>query len=229
MKLNELLERYPWDRTQRVLWGEPPAKPSLSLDDARQIVRDYRGSQTEELLRLMVSPVVRSLPVQKTPSPPGPAKDREESRTLRDPRRTARLFVDQAAREGKNLRLFETSQLRDLGPEDGPLAELLQTLAVALDLPRAERRTLAKWNRVAVWSDNDLGPVLTPMLTSGKVDKRDEPTITALANELAGLLEIQQAGSEIHGGYRELLHWTGRFTRQGHRRLTELGVVGPGA
>ena len=173
MKLDDALDQLPWAETREILCGEPWAVEALHLDTAERLIVQQRASQLEVLVRLMLSPVLE-------PKPAAPVDDPRRTVTdlpgqvfeLRDPRRTARLFVDRAARTGKDLRPFRDEDLNQLDDSNAQLGRLLRLLAVAHDSSRVERAAMrGEWRAIA--SDTvDMVPVLTPMLYSrdGRVD-----------------------------------------------------------
>lgn len=220
MKLDVLLEQYPWEGTREVLCQQLPAQEQLPLEAAKRLIAQQRASQVEMLLSLMISPrLQREQAISSAAGLGGVREPRADTFQLRDPRRSARLFIDRALRTGKDLRPFEAEELEKLDREDAALGRLLRLMALAQESSRVERRGEKQvWAEITLTHGN-FGLVLTPMVygDDGARRRNNDSQIEELVSALAQGLG-KSATTEDEG----LLRWTTRLAREGHARLREL-------
>jgi hypothetical protein len=223
-KFDGVLQRYPWEATWVRLCGDPPPPEELPLDDARQIIARERDSQIPRLFTLMLTPIVE--PARHPPKRPNDPPRGETLFRLREPRRTARLFLERSVSAGQNLRQFPVEELEQLDDRrDSALGRLLRLLAVADGLPLRERRAYrTEWSNLR-FLGADFGPVLTPMLRATTETKPSrEANHLQLAELLAARLAEAAERSERSTEDKSLGQWTNLLIRQGAARLRELGA-----
>jgi hypothetical protein len=194
------------------------------MTTAERFIARQRESQLEVLQRLMLSPVLEAQAAVQSFDPVShTAHPRPQVLELRAPRRTARLFLDQAIRAGKDLRPLQTSNFQQLEYSSAYLGRLLRLLAVAQDTPRRERARLADEWRLVTAQRPDVGLVLSPMLYARPTTAVDRG-VRQLANELGR--SLHEASVEVSGRARDktLEAWTASLVREGSSRLRELGA-----
>ncbi len=225
MKLDALLQQYPWDETRAALFREPRVSADLPLETAERLIKQQRTTQVDSLLSVMLSP--RLVPEFASERAASPGSRREEHAgmfELRDPRRTARLFIDRSARTGKDLRPFSLVDLDRLGADDAALGRILRLLAIAIELPRAERAGQAgEWARVPSQS-RGFGLVLTAMLRarSDRKTRELDPDVKALTRELVGRMDELPSSEQLTAEGPRLPRWVGSLAREGQERIREL-------
>jgi hypothetical protein len=175
MKLNDLLDEFPWERTYESLCSEPDDPTKLPLEWARELIDSYRDSQVAVLSRAMYGP--RLTPEWRDrdrrrgldASPSKLSEPRLPRFELSDPVRAARAFLRVAAQAGAGLEQFQSEHLTELDSTDTALGRLLQILATAGD-PRVDPEVplglLSALLPAAVpflSGREAFGPVLTPM------------------------------------------------------------------
>lgn len=222
MKLNELLERFPWHDTFEALCQEPPEESSLPLTGAQQLIEQQRKSQLAVLSRMMYSPLLEGdYERAQNTSEQGDYR-RTTSLRLRKPDQASRLFLATAAQAGKALRPFGSERLSQLERDDAALGRLLLVLSVAQSSPKSRAARTHEWPKIATPSilgmgAIPIGPVLTPMLIHAELEApvvgrtvHDEFT-SDLAMELHKITSSEK-----------LTDWTHRLVRAGAVRLRRL-------
>jgi hypothetical protein len=175
MKLEELLEKYPWPETREALFRDPPARDELSPAYARTIIERQRRSQLRVLLRMLHGPVLED----DFPRAEGRGPRRLEPQLkLRDSKEAAQLFLSVAAQTGKALVRIGPEGLADLDPADGALGRLLLLLSITEALPWERRVHAHEWIQIArdrdgSWLDKPFGGVLTPMVFKASIGAYD--------------------------------------------------------
>ena len=222
MKIKDFLAQNPWEETFELLCREPPAPEDLSLDVAAGLIQQERESQIPSLIPLMLSPLVESRSHNVPKGQPSTKRDRWGVHRLREPRRTARLFIEHAVRSGKDLRHYEIAHLMQLRADDAALGRLLRLLSIAGDSSLRMRQALAdEWRNVTGW-DADFGPVLGPMVSEAE-QGTDAPSVHHLTAQLALTLKLEtgavSAPSKRSDG---LLQWVSTLAREGRERISEL-------
>lgn len=222
MKIADFLAQNPWEETLALLCREPPAREDLSLDVAAGLIRQQRESQIPALIPLMVSPLVDVQSPNVTEGQKPTKRDRGGGHRLREPRRTARLFIEHAIRSGKDLRHYASADLMRLGTDDAALGRLLRLLSIAGDSSRATRPTLAREWRDVMGSRADFGLVLTPMITQPDGDPTSQ-AIHWLSIHIANSLRDEPpASSPASDDIERLMHWVSMMVREGSQRISEL-------
>jgi hypothetical protein len=230
LKLDEILRAHPSSQTLAVLWGEPATPDAKRTEKAQELIRGQRDAQVDILVGLMRSPVLANLKQRRAegieePSEIAPLAAFE----LRNPRRTARLFIDHTARTGRVLYHFGIETIEQLERRDERLGQLLWRLAIGQGSRRDDRRYgVDRWLEVT-WNpwDDSLGAVLTPMVA--RWFRKDstfglQPLIDALTRTQA---EPVEASAHLLGGATSgLAQWTPHLVREGATRLRELADRG---
>lgn len=224
MKLNELMEKFPWHDTFEALCQEPPDEGSLPLTNAQELIEQQRKSQLAVLSRMMYSPLLEGNYERAEDTFEQGDYRRTTSLRLRKPEEASRLFLATAAQAGKALRPFGLERLSELGRDDAALGRLLLVLSVAQSSPRSRAAHAHEWPEIARqgidrWNPFPFGLVLTPMLFSAepdawKVERRDYPDF---ARHLAMELDETSIDSD------KLTRWTRSLVRAGALRLRKLG------
>jgi hypothetical protein len=130
MKLSDLLDDHPWDRTREALCRDA----QMSADRARaaaRLIDTQRDSQVELLADVMRLPTVKRANVLDLVSPATPAPGANATAfQLDNPERVAGLVLASAARVGKQLWMFGDRGPWDYGStHDAALGSLLVFLA----------------------------------------------------------------------------------------------------
>lgn len=223
MKLNALLEEFPWHDTFAALCQEPPEEGSLPLANAQQLIEQQRKSQLAVLSRMMYSPLLEGNYERAEDTFEPSDSPRTTSLRLRRPDQASRLFLAAAAQAGKALRPFGPERLSELDRDDAALGRLLLVLSVAQSSPTSREAHAHEWPEIArhgIESRNafPFGPVLTPMLFSAEPEAwtTGRPNYPDFARHLAMELRETTSGSD------KLTRWTRSLVRAGAARLRRL-------
>lgn len=221
MKIDEFFARFPERKIRAALCADrvTPTKPPLEV--AEGLVRGYRQEQVALLAQLMRSPVTVRIEEGDAQSRVGGPRDAFE---ILEPRQTARRFVVEAGRLGKELSRFEAADLESLSADDQALARVLRLIARAQESPRQRREQGERWQTLRS-GKVDLGAVLGPMVVRVGDERAPEPGDKDVA-ELIGLLEVEyRKDSKVHER-PNIERWVPRLIYEGAKRLRELGADG---
>lgn len=162
MKLSELLDDHPWDKTREALCRDAQASDDR-FSRAAQLIVTQRDTQVEQLADVMRLPTVKPAYMLGPVSPATPAPGTNATAfQLDDPDRVARLVLTSAARVGKQLWMLADGGPWRHGPSDGAA---LGSLLVFLAGSGAEEEWRREWEQVMLAARlADVGPVLTPIV-----------------------------------------------------------------
>jgi hypothetical protein len=225
MKLQAILERFPWEQSFEALCREPPKGDVPPLKRAQELIEQQRNSQSAVLSRLMDSPLLETDYTDAR-------KRREQGDQrfrLRDPAQTSRLFLGEVSQAGLILGPFGSERLDTLEPSDAALGRLLLLLSISESSPSSRAERAHDWREIVekgAASELELpfGLVLTPMLAAA------EPMFE-IARDVGPESPRRLAG-ELTEAYRseQLVPWVSNLLHQGALLLTAWssgGLSGP--
>jgi hypothetical protein len=222
MKLDALLERFPWHGTLEALCQEPPGAGSLPLTNAQELIEQQRESQLAVLSRMMYSPLLEGNYERAEDIFEPSDYRRTTSLRLRRPDQASRLFLAAAAQAGKALRPFGPERLSELGRDDAALGRLLRVLSVAQASPKRRAVHGHEWPEIARLGiegtvASPFGIVLTPMIMYV------EPEAWEVGHDIYPdpIWELSKALHKITSSAK-LTDWTYRLVRAGAVRLRRL-------